>query len=55
MYVLISFDLTKYYRCQRTKKRRHDCRSNDRGRINAAVLLPVYDHIHRYELQGRYI
>lgn len=46
---------TIHHRSQRTEKRRHNCRCNDRRRICASVLAPVRNHIYRNKLQRRNI
>ena len=58
--MLISFLLSIFYftihnRRQRTHKRGHDRRSDNPGRIHTPILLPVSNHIHRNQLQRRYI
>ena len=47
--------LTKHHRYRRTDKRRHYRRCNHCCRIHTAVLLPVYNHIDRNQLQRRYV
>ena len=46
---------TIHHRHRRTHKRRHNRRGNNPRRVHTAVLLPVSDHIHWYQLQGRNI
>lgn len=47
--------LTIHHRRQRTDKRRYNRRRNNPRRIYAPILLPVRNHIHRYQLQRRNI
>ena len=47
--------LTIHHRRHRTHRRSHDCRPYDRRRVHAPILRPISDHIHRDQLQRRYI
>ncbi len=47
--------LTIHHRRQRTDKRRHNRRRNNSRRVHTPVLLPVRNHIDRYQLQRRNI
>lgn len=49
------FYFTVHHRHRRTHKRCRNRRGNNPRRVHTAVLLPVSDHIDRYQLQGRNI